>query len=94
MSFLAEIKNKLKAKIGNPDLIFSYPPRPELGDLSLACFNLSKNKSSNPTDQALALAKTLKKDKEIMSFFAQITNISILSPDNFSLSQNYWRKKF
>lgn len=72
MSFLTEIKNKLKSTIGNQDLIFSYPPRPELGDLSLACFNLSKNKSSNPTDQALALAKTLKKDKEIMSFFAQI----------------------
>ncbi|HPY08705.1 MAG: arginine--tRNA ligase [Patescibacteria group bacterium] len=72
MSFLTEIKNKLKSTIGNQDLIFSYPPRPELGDLSLACFNLSKNKSSNPADQALALAKTLKKDKEIMSFFAQI----------------------
>jgi len=45
MSFLTEIKNKLKSTIGNQDLIFSYPPRPELGDLSLACFNLSKNKS-------------------------------------------------
>jgi len=72
MPFLTELKNKLKSQINNPDLIFSYPPRPELGDLSLACFNLTKNKSSNPAEQAIFLAKSLKEDEEIMSSFSHL----------------------
>jgi len=72
MPLLTEIKNKLKSTIGKQDLIFSYPPRPELGDLSLACFNLLKNKSSNPANQAQSLAKNLRKDEEIMSFFSHL----------------------
>jgi arginyl-tRNA synthetase len=44
---------------------FSYPPNPEMGDLSLACFQIAKNLKSNPTEVIAKIINKIKSDKMI-----------------------------
>lgn len=72
MFFLERVKNDiikvLKLEQGN----FSYPPEPKLGDLSLACFSLVKDRSLSPAEFAKDLATKALAEESLMSLFSRI----------------------
>lgn len=73
MFFLDVIKNKIINKLGQEKLVFSYPPDPALGDLSLVCFEVAKKLSKNPNVLATSWVNEIKNDNELNSFFAEIS---------------------
>lgn len=49
----------------------SQPPKPEMGDLAFACFNIAKERGQNPADLAEQLARKIKRDplfEQVKSF--------------------------
>src|SRR3989337_2726033 len=59
MSFENEVIASLQ-KVGVKQVQLETPPRPELGDLAFACFDLAKEKKTNPVELAKHLAEKLK----------------------------------
>lgn len=72
MHLLEELKNKIKQQLNLDQAIFSYPPSSELGDLSLACFDLAKVQKKNPVDLAKELSLTLGAKQEFKKYFSDI----------------------
>jgi arginyl-tRNA synthetase len=75
--FLEELKLKIKASLEiirpfSGELVFSYPPNSELGDLSLACFELAKTQQKNPAELARELAEKLTVDQGLKKYFTDI----------------------
>ncbi len=64
MDTLSQIKAEIKKAVG-ADLDISYPPTPELGDLSLTLFALAKNQKRNPAELAEEIIKKLKGSKKL-----------------------------
>lgn len=64
METLDQIKSQLSQTLKN-DLDISYPPSPELGDLSLALFSLAKASGKNPTELAQETAEKLNKSPKL-----------------------------
>lgn len=69
-----EIVGAISQTLGNKlirvsDLV--YPPNPEMGDLSLPCFNIAKAKGVNPGEMARDLVGKIKSDGVIVSVSAQ-----------------------
>jgi len=60
-----------------------YPPNPELGDLSLPCFGLVKNKKQSPAETAASLVGKIKTDKIIKTVKAAGPYI------NFNVEESY-----
>lgn len=91
--FLGDLKEKIKIVFHlsfNADMAnlnFSYPPNAEMGDLSLACFELAKKERKNPAELAQKLAQDLVNDKELKKYFSEI---KALGPYlNFFISPEY-----
>ncbi len=78
-----QIVSELKLKVAN----FSYPPKSDLGDLSLACFELAKEQGKNPAEMALALAQSLSSRKKLHKYFSEIKATGPYL--NFYINQGY-----
>lgn len=72
MYILEELKSKIISALNLEKDGFSYPPKPELGDLSLACFELAKKSQQNPAEFAAALATKLKESQDLQKYFSDI----------------------
>ncbi len=84
---LEGLKSKIAAALDLERANFSYPPKSELGDLSLACFESAKKTQQNPAEFAAAWAAKLKENKELQEYF---TDIKAAGPYlNFSISPEY-----
>ncbi len=69
---LADLKNKIKAALNLESAIFAYPTDSELGDLSLACFELAKSRHESPAKLAEELADAARNSQEIMNYFQAV----------------------
>lgn len=69
---LEGLKSKIAAALDLERANFSYPPKSELGDLSLACFEPAKKSQQNPAEFAAALTVRLKDNKELGEYFSDI----------------------
>jgi len=47
-----KLQTKIQEILGLENLMFSTPPKPEMGDIALPCFELSKEKKQNPAEFA------------------------------------------
>jgi len=56
------IINFLRANGVTGEIDFTVPPKPEMGDLSFACFNLAREQKKNPVQLAKELAEKFKDD--------------------------------
>lgn len=72
MYILEDLKSKITAALKLSSTVFSYPPNPALGDLSLACFELAKAEKKNPAELAASLTEQLKNDQELKKYFLDI----------------------
>lgn len=68
---LEELKSKIAASLKLSQADFSYPPRPELGDLSLSGFSLAKEKKQDPVALARSLAEQLQSAADLKSYFSE-----------------------
>lgn len=69
---LEELKETIVSALKLEKANFSYPPKPELGDLSLACFEPAQKSQQNPAEFAADLAATLKDNQELQKYFSDI----------------------
>ncbi|MHB8903498.1 MAG: arginine--tRNA ligase [Patescibacteria group bacterium] len=87
MILLEELKQKIKQELILDQAAFSYPPSLELGDLSLACFELAKTRGQNQVNLALELATDLNNRAELKKYFS---NIKAYGPYlNFFIASDY-----
>ncbi len=63
-----QITKELKLKEAN----FTYPPSSNLGDLSLACFEMAKEQKKNPAELAAGLAVKLAAQKKLKKYFSEV----------------------
>jgi arginyl-tRNA synthetase len=75
MFFLERVKNDIIKALNLEQGSFSYPPDSKLGDLSLACFSLAKDKSLNPMELAKNLAIEASAKENLKSLFSRIEAI-------------------
>ncbi len=71
METLDQIKSQLSQTLKN-DLDISYPPSPELGDLSLALFGLAKASGKNPIELAQETAEKLNKSPKLKTAIKEV----------------------
>lgn len=71
-SILDNLKQKISRELGIKEANFSYPPNSNLGDLSLACFDLAKSLGKNPAEAASQLATKLVSTKRLKKYFIEI----------------------
>ena len=69
---LEELKAKIAAGLGLAKADFSYPPKMEMGDLSLACFEVAKTRSQSPVDTARELCRVALGHNELKLYFSRI----------------------
>ncbi len=72
MYFWSELKQLIKDTIGREDLIFSYPPQVEFGDLSLACFVVAKELGLSAPELAQQWLDKIEKNKTLSQYFQAI----------------------
>lgn len=72
MSFLEELRQIIKKELNLDKVNFSYPPSLELGDLSLACFELASLNKKSPLILASELASDLSNRQNLKKYFLDI----------------------
>lgn len=72
LTVIENLKNKIIKELGLEKAVFSYPPNPALGDLSLACFELAKENKKSPAVLAGELAEKLKGKGKLKKYFSDI----------------------
>ena len=72
MTFLENVKKKIVSRLGAPALVFSYPPKSDLGDLSLACFEAAKIAQVSPVELAKIWAEKILKDEDLVKLFKEV----------------------
>lgn len=72
MDFLESLQNKIKNDLGLESAVFSYPPNSDLGDLSLACFEIAKTNKQNPAETAASLVAKLRAMPDWQNYFPDI----------------------
>jgi len=72
MTLLEELKQKISQALSVSSVVFSYPPSSDLGDLSVACFELAKNKKISPLQMAAELATELQVVPNLKKYFSEI----------------------
>lgn len=85
MFFLDELKSEVSKKLEESNLVFSYPPSLDLGDLSLACFMPAKKMNKTPVELASSWAKMLQDDELLKKYFSKIEATGPYI--NFSINQ-------
>src|SRR3989339_1663692 len=63
-----KIKEALQQAGVQGDITFSQPPKPEMGDLAFACFDVAKKEGKKPTE----IAEEIKKKLEIGNWKLEI----------------------
>ncbi len=87
LAILDNLKQQIKKELKLKEASFSYPPSPELGDLSLACFELAKSQKKNPAALASELALSLSERSKLKKYF---TSVKAVGPYlNFYINQEY-----
>ena len=71
MDILSDIKKHI-LKAAGADLEFTYPPTPDLGDLSLPVFALAKKEGKNPAAVAEKLAAKIKRSHSLKKMVSEI----------------------
>ena len=71
-ALLDNLKQKICKEIRLEEAVFTYPPSSNLGDLSLACFELAKRQKKGPVDVASELAINLAKQNKLKKYFSDI----------------------
>ncbi len=84
---LEELEEMIVSALKLEKAIFSYPPKSELGDLSLACFEPAKKNRQNPAEFAADLAAKLKNCRELQKYFSDIKAVGPYL--NFFISPEY-----
>jgi len=87
MYFLDRIKEKIVHDLELEAENFSYPPQSELGDISLACFEISKKRGENPNDTAIFLSEKALKKNDLRKIFKEIKAVGPYL--NFFLNKKY-----
>ncbi len=72
LSVLDNLKQQIIKELKLQGANFSYPPSSDLGDLSLACFELAKAKKISPAEAAQQLAISLSAQKRLKKYFSDI----------------------
>lgn len=72
MYFWENLKLKIAADLKLVHPVFSYPPNSEFGDLSLACFELAKERGKAPALMAQELALSLKENLSFKKYFSEV----------------------
>lgn len=75
MDFLTDLKNKIARELKVSENSFSYPPQAELGDLSLACFELAREQKKSPAQLAITLADVFLSLAEFKKYFSTVKAI-------------------
>jgi arginyl-tRNA synthetase len=88
---LEDLKNIIRTTLSLDQAVFTYPPSPELGDLSLACFNLAKSRKQNPAALAQELAVKLNYWPEFTQYFSAVKAVGPYL--NFFIAPAYLAKK-
>jgi len=71
-ALLDNLKKKICKELKLEEAIFTYPPSSNLGDLSLACFELAKRQKKSPVELASELAINLAKQNKLKKYFSDI----------------------
>lgn len=87
MHVLEELKSKISSALGLVNPIFSYPPNPALGDLSLACFDLAKEWKKSPAEVAAELTEISLQNEELKKYFSEVKAVGPYL--NFFVSSEY-----
>jgi len=87
MVFLEELKQKIKNELNFDKVVFSYPPSAELGDLSLACFDLAKEQKKSPVELAKELAESFNNNEKFKKIFSAVKAVGPYL--NFFVASNY-----
>ncbi len=87
MVFLNRLKEQIIQELKLETASFSYPPQPELGDISLACFELAKKEGMNPADLAIELAEKSANNHHLNKIFTKIKSVGPYL--NFHINQKY-----
>lgn len=72
MYILEDLKAKIASALKMDKANFSYPPKADLGDLSLACFEAAKKNQKNPAEFAAGLAAELKENDGLKKYFSDV----------------------
>ncbi len=72
LSILDNLKQQITREMKLKEAGFSYPPNSNLGDLSLACFELAKAQKKNPAEFAAESAVKLAAQKKLKKYFFDI----------------------
>jgi arginyl-tRNA synthetase len=88
---LDNIKRRIAKELSLDNPSFSYPPSQELGDLSLACFSLAKERKQAPAELAVSLAATLSAKKRLKRYFLEIKAVGPYL--NFFINPAYLAEK-
>jgi len=84
---LDNIKRQIKKELKLKEAVFSYPPNINLGDLSLACFELAKSQKKSPAELATELASALINQPKLKKYFSEIKAVGPYL--NFYISKSY-----
>lgn len=87
LSVLDNLKQQISKELKLKEANFSYPPNSNLGDLSLACFDLAKNQKKNPAELAIELAASLGIKKSLKKYFREIKAVGPYL--NFFINSEY-----
>lgn len=88
---LEELKSQIASALKVSRAEFSYPPRAEMGDLSLACFGLAKEKKMSPDQVAKTLAEQARSNSQLAFLFDKVEAVGPYL--NFFLSVEYLSAK-
>lgn len=69
---LEKLKVEIKTALRLEQAVFTYPPSPDLGDLSLACFDLAKSQKKNPVELAKELAADFNANSALKAYFLEV----------------------
>jgi arginyl-tRNA synthetase len=72
MYFLADLKQTIATELGLAKAVFSYPPNANLGDLSLACFELAAKEKKNPVVLAEEIAVRLGQNPALRKYLQAV----------------------
>ncbi len=87
MTFLDRLKEQIAQELKIKDANFTYPPQSEMGDISLVCFELAKERNLSPADLANELAK---KVADNVRFERAFTAVKPMGPYlNFYINPKY-----
>jgi arginyl-tRNA synthetase len=87
LTILDNLKQQISKELKLSEAVFSYPPSIDLGDLSLACFEMAKEKKKNSAELAKELASKLGEQKKLKKYFSEVKAVGPYL--NFFINSSY-----